>query len=199
MIGLYMTVIDENPTFLIIDFEATCSNDKKDLPSYEMEIIEFAGILIDSTCNIIAEFTEFVKPVRHPTLTKFCTQLTTITQEDVNKAKLFPEVLESFKSAIFNENALFLSWGNYDKHQLLRDCEYHNVVYPFNENNHINIKKKVNDYLQLKKHRGISGVLKYLNLRFEGTQHRGIDDVRNIILILKNIHYPLKDLTIKNY
>ena len=193
-----MTVNNENRTFLIIDFEATCSNSKQEVPSSEMEIIEFAGILIDSSYHIIREFTEFVKPVRHPKLTKFCTELTSITQEDVNNAKLFPEVLESFNSKIFNNKALFLSWGNYDKHQLLRDCEYHNVPYPFSENNHFNIKQKVNEQLKFNKQRGISGVLKKLDLRFEGTQHRGIDDVRNIIIILKHIKFPLNELTIKN-
>lgn len=183
-------------TFLIIDFEATCSNDKKEISSKEMEIIEFAGILIDSDYNILKEFTQFIKPIRHPKLTKFWTNLTSITQQDVDSAKSFQEVLNSFKSDVLDENALFLSWGYYDKNQLVLDCEFHNVSYPFDLNNHINIKQKVNDHLKLSKHRGISGILKYLNLRFEGTHHRGIDDVRNIIRILKHISYPLEELTL---
>lgn len=181
-------------TFLIIDFEATCSNDKKEIPSNEMEIIEFAGMLINSEYKILKEFTQFIKPIRHPKLTKFCTDLTTITQNDVDKAKSFPEVLQLFNSEILQPRALFLSWGNYDKNQLIKDCELHNVSYPFDLQNHINIKQKVNDYLKLPKPKGIGGILKYLNLRFEGTPHRGIDDVRNIVRILNQLNYPLNEL-----
>ncbi len=182
-------------TFLIIDFEATCSNDKKEIPSNEMEIIEFAGILIDSNYKILDEFTQFIKPVKHPKLTKFCTELTTITQNDVDKAKSFSEVLNLFKTDFLRPNALFLSWGYYDKNQLLKDCEFHNVKYPFDLDNHVNIKLKVNQHLNLSKPKGIGGVLKYLNLRFEGTPHRGIDDVRNIVRILKHTKYPLNELS----
>lgn len=181
-------------TFLIIDFEATCSNDKKEVPKEEMEIIEFAGILIDSNYNLLWEFTEFIKPIRHPVLTKFCTELTTITQHDVDHARLFPDVLQSFITAIPDKKPLFLSWGNFDKYQLQQDCALHDVEYPFQQNNHFNIKLKVNEFLEFKKHKGISEVLLFLKLQFEGTPHRGIDDVKNIRRILQYIIYPLKDL-----
>ena len=186
----------DNKFFLIIDFEATCSNNTKEIPRNEMEIIEFAGILINSNFKILKEFTKFVKPVRHQSLTKFCTELTSISQNDVDKAEKFPEIVKTFNNEMLTQQVLFLSWGNYDKFQLKQDCQFHNIEYPFDENNHINIKQKVCDFLEFKKQRGISGVLKFLNLRFEGTQHRGIDDVKNIIRILEHINYPMNDLLI---
>ena len=187
----------DNKFFLIIDFEATCSNNTKEIPRNEMEIIEFAGILINTNFDILKEFTKFVKPVRHPLLTKFCIELTSITQNDVEIADEFTEIIKLFNNEMLTQQVLFLSWGNYDKDQLMQDCQFHNIKYPFDENNHINIKKMVCDYLEFKKQRGISGVLKFLNLRFEGIHHRGIDDVRNIIRILKHINYPMNSLLSK--
>lgn len=189
-----MSQTNKVSNYLVIDFEATCSNNKKELAANEMEIIEFAGILIDQDYNHLWEFTQFVKPIRHPTLTKFCTELTSINQNDVEKANLFPIVLEAFWTGIPDKKPIFLSWGNFDKNQLVRDCDYHNVQYPFDQTNHINIKEKVNAFLEFKKHKGVEGTLKFLKMRFEGTPHRGIDDVKNIIRILKQIEYPLQDL-----
>ena len=196
MMTKIMTQNDKKTNYLVIDFEATCSNNKKELPPNEMEIIEFAGILIDQSYNHLWEFTRFIKPIRHPVLTKFCTELTSINQNDVEKAKLFPDVLEIFLNGIPDKKPIFLSWGNYDKNQLLRDCEYHDIQYPFEQANHVNIKEKVNEFLKLKKHKGVGGTLRFLNMRFQGTPHRGIDDVINIIRILKQIEYPLQDLSV---
>jgi inhibitor of KinA sporulation pathway (predicted exonuclease) len=62
---------------LIIDFEATCSNDNT-IKREQMEIIEFAAILTDKiNLKIIKEFSEFIRPEINPQLTDFCTELTT--------------------------------------------------------------------------------------------------------------------------
>lgn len=51
---------------LIIDFVATCSNDRL-LPREEMEIIEIGAVMLAEP-NLIAvsEFQTFVRPIRHP-------------------------------------------------------------------------------------------------------------------------------------
>ena len=182
----------DNQYFIVIDFEATCTN-KKEFPASEMEIIEFAGMLINTKFEIIKEFSEFVKPIRHQQLTEFCTELTTITQQDVDQAKEFSEVLKEFNIAIEGFNPIFLSWGNFDKNILIENCEFHKTEYPFDMKNHINIKQKIAQHLELKKAKGVSGMLKYFKMDFIGTPHRGIDDVRNIVRILKACSYPLKN------
>ncbi|MEO0687592.1 MAG: 3'-5' exonuclease, partial [Cyanobacteria bacterium J06649_11] len=86
--------------FLIVDLEATCSDDGTS-PSQEMEIIEIGAVMLNrSTWEIDSEYQQFVKPVRNPILTKFCTELTTITQNDVNNTLTFPEVMSKFKKWI---------------------------------------------------------------------------------------------------
>ncbi|MEL7244456.1 MAG: 3'-5' exonuclease [Cyanobacteria bacterium J06573_2] len=169
--------------FLIVDLEATCSNDGS-VPREEMEIIEIGAIMLNrSTWEIDSEYQRFIKPVIHPKLTKFCTELTTINQQDVETAATFPEVMIQFKKWIdtYPKN-IFCSWGNYDKNQFLQDCAFHNLAYPFGSE-HRNIKKEFSSYLGTKKKFGITQALDNLGLKFEGVHHRGIDDARNIATI----------------
>ena len=83
-------------------------------------------------------------------------------------------------------SAVFVSWGDYDKKQLVQDCNYHKIPYPFSDE-HINVKKLVASHLNFEKPRSIRMTLEYLNLEFLGTPHRGIDDVKNIIQIIRKI------------
>lgn len=68
----------------ILDFEATCS-ERKPQPRPQ-EIIEFPTLLLNvSTGEIEAEFHYYIRPDVHPTLSQFCTELTGITQDTVDR------------------------------------------------------------------------------------------------------------------
>src|SRR5436309_3093556 len=72
-----------NDYYLIVDVEATCSNDGA-VPRHEMEIIEIGAVMQNSrTFEIGSDFQTFVRPVRNTRLTAFCTELTGITQREV--------------------------------------------------------------------------------------------------------------------
>ena len=73
----------------------------------------------------------------------------------------------------------FCSWGAYDKSQFEQDCEYHSIPYPF-IGTHRNLKVEFSLALGVKKQFGLGRAIKKLDLEFEGTPHRGIDDARNI-------------------
>ena len=176
-----------NKSLVIVDLEATCCN-KKSVPRHEMEIIEIGAVQADSvTGEIISEFEAFVQPVRHPVLTEFCTELTSITQQDVNRAKGYPEVIASFKEWLTEIEVYdFCSWGAYDKSQFEQDCQFHNIPYPF-IGKHRNLKIEFSEALGVKKKFGLAGAIKHLGLEFEGTHHRGIDDARNIARIYAKV------------
>ncbi len=173
--------------YLIVDLEATCC-DKKSIPRREMETIEIGAVMVESNeLQTIDDFSIFIKPNRHPTLTNFCTQLTSITQQDVDTASTFTEALKQFKSWLYKyDNFLFCSWGDYDKNQLSQDCQYHNIAYPVGSE-HINIKKLFSFSQNLKKIYGMVDALKKVGLRLEGTHHRGIDDAKNMAKLMPYI------------
>lgn len=172
--------------YLIVDLEATCC-DRGKIPRTRMEIIEIGAVLQNSrTLEIEQEFQTFVKPVRTPLLTEFCTQLTTIQQADVDAAPGFAEAIARFKEFFEAADVLFSSWGNYDKAQFEQDCRHHSVPYPFGRE-HMNLKAEFSRSLQLPGRYGLSSALNKLGLSFEGTAHRGIDDVRNIARIVRQV------------
>ncbi|MEA5620348.1 3'-5' exonuclease [Cronbergia sp. UHCC 0137] len=174
-----------NDYFLIVDLEATCCN-QKSIPRHEMEIIEIGAVMLNGkTWEIDSEFQQFIQPVRHPQLTAFCTELTSITQSQVEAADFFPEVIPRFKEWIdLFPHSIFCSWGNYDKTQFIQDCKFHNVSYPFGSE-HRNIKTEFSEYLGVSRKFGMAEALNHLGLELQGTHHRGIDDARNIAAIYR--------------
>ena len=177
-------VMDRPQHLLVVDFEATCSNDGS-LRREEMEIIEVGVVMVDGqTLEPLSEFQSFVRPVRHPRLTAFCTELTSITQADVEAAPLFPEVVEQW--AAWTEpyaGPVFSSWGKYDHDQLAQDCRFHGIAMPFTLEP-INLKAEFSKRLNQRRQMGMKEALARAGLQLDGTHHRGIDDARNIAKLL---------------
>ncbi|MCB9760543.1 MAG: exonuclease domain-containing protein [Alphaproteobacteria bacterium] len=170
--------------YLVIDLEATC-DDKGAVPRDEMEIIEIGAVLVDAgTLQPVDELGVFVRPAMHPTLTPFCTQLTSITQAQVDGAPPLPEALDLLQARLMaGRSTLFCSWGAFDRVQFERDCARHGVPYPFGAA-HLNLKKAFSHHLGTKRRFGMAGALAKVGLALEGTHHRGIDDARNIARLL---------------
>ncbi|CUG88635.1 exonuclease, putative [Bodo saltans] len=79
---------------LVTDFECTCDSGE---PNYPHEIIEFPVVVVDTRLNrTVGEFHTYIRPVRNPQLTTFCTELTGITQDMVQRAPTLPEALIMF-------------------------------------------------------------------------------------------------------
>lgn len=77
----------------IIDFEATCEEGNP--PEFIHEIIEFPVVLLNThTLEIEDTFQQYVKPEINTQLSDFCINLTGITQDQVDRAGTFPQVLK---------------------------------------------------------------------------------------------------------
>lgn len=173
--------------YMIMDLEATCCDDNS-FPRTEMEIIEIGAVMVDADdLRLLDEFQIFIRPVRHPQLTEFCKKLTTITQQDVEEARVFSEAVKSFSSWLNNySNVLFCSWGDYDRKQFAQDCQFHKIENPLSHE-HLNIKKEFSKAFQSDKRFGLAQALNHVGLTLEGTHHRGIDDARNMFRLLPYI------------
>lgn len=114
----------------MFDAEATCYRDSGF--NYENEIIEFPVILLSGdTMEIVDEFHRYVRPLIHPELNEFCTSLTGITQDIVDKAEPFAVVWKEFKEWLQQYDqppfaqSLFVTDGPWD----LRDFIEKEFVY----------------------------------------------------------------------
>lgn len=164
---------------LIVDLEATCCDDES-FPRNEMETIEIGAVMVNSQLSIIGEFSIFIKPIRNAKLTDFCKQLTTITQEDVDSAPFYEDAIKEFQIWLSDYDTYeFCSWGDFDRNLLERDDAYHNLK-PSITAKHVNIKKLFAKQQGIKRPCGVGKALGRVGLTFDGTQHRGIDDARNM-------------------
>jgi len=102
-------------TKVICDWECTCWDNSDKDTERTREIIEIASVKCDDSWKIIDEFSEFVCPIICTEISPFCTKLTTITQSEVNKAGIFPEVLNRFKKWLDqSQDNIFHSWGYFE-------------------------------------------------------------------------------------
>jgi len=188
--------------FCVIDFEATCWENNKE---HTMEIIELPGVMIDAkTLQLNGEFHMYVKPAINPTLSEYCTNLTGITQQQVDDADDFIDVLQEFVEWITfadfagmeSSTMLFITCGDWDlKTMLPNQCALSNIPLPEMFHSWCNIKRMYNNAYSEKvrgihamkeitageyRVRGMKSLLNRLNLPLIGRQHSGIDDARNI-------------------
>lgn len=170
--------------YLIIDLEATCWENtyKKE----ESEIIEIGAVFLDKHYRILGEFQTLIKPIRNPVLSEFCQQLTSISQQDVDSAEPFPTAFKEFIHRVEKmtnssiKEVTFCSWGYYDKKQLMKDCEFHNIEYPFS--NHRSLKHEFAKETNIKPV-GMKRALQICGIKLEGVHHRALDDAKNIAKI----------------
>ena len=174
--------------YLVIDLEATTDDgtaEERAVPRDEMETIEIGAVLVRAnTLEVEAEFETFVKPVRHPVLTPFCTELTGITQEMLADAPAFPEAMEALRKAMLvgRWGVVWGSWGLFDDTQLRRDCAFHGVDYTMPE--HMNLKNVFSAAQGRRKRYGMAKALRLCGLTLEGAHHRAFADAKNIARML---------------
>lgn len=190
-----MSALDPIHT-IVVDLEATCWSAEEDpklhaLQSEASEIIEIGAVALDADLRPLREFQQFVRPVRHPRLSDFCTHLTSITQADVDGAGLFADVYAAFVSWMGGHTAdlRFVSWSRYDHRQLVRECRLNDLERP--AWHPIDAKQEFTEWARahtgLRLRYGLARALEYLNIPFSGTAHRGIDDARNLVLVFQHL------------
>lgn len=174
--------------FYVLDFEATCQRDSTMEPQ---EIIEFPCLRVKgSDFSIESQFHRYVRPIHHPNLTHFCTELTGITQDMVESEKDFKDVLNDFNYWMAEQRPgqfTFVTCGDWDlKTMLPNQCRTSDLPVPDSMTQWINIKKS---YHAAKGNfpRSLQSMLQGVGLTFEGRQHSGIDDSFNILRIMREL------------
>lgn len=191
--------------YVVLDFEATCEADRR---ISDAEVIEFPMVLIDArTATPVAEFQRYVRPVKNPVLSRFCTELTGITQDMVSRCDPFPvvycEALQFLAEAGLGDAPPMRSYcvvtcGDWDLKTMLpaqmRVSGQQGT--PLSFQRWCNLKKRMSQ-LGFGNGSGCGGgaapplgpsgmpdMLQMLGLPLQGRQHSGIDDCRNLAAAL---------------
>jgi len=170
---------------LVVDIEATCWEYVPPLGETS-EIIE-----VGVTCLGIRDLevgqkrSILVKPTRSK-VSAFCTQLTTLRQEDLLDAGSLGDACDILRRECGSEGSAWASYGDYDRNMFEKSCSELSIPYPFGPH-HLNIKTLFAFAAGLDLGVGTTEALEMLSLRFEGTLHRGSDDSWNVAQILSKI------------
>jgi len=186
--------------FLVVDFEATCES--KNLSDYPHEIIEFPGVLVDGrTGEQVSSWRRYVRPVINCQLSEFCTSLTGISQETVDSAEPFPQVLAGFSSWLSDQGLCtstgktmaLVTDGPFDVGRFLRlNCSQSGVPVPRWAHRWVNIRKSFANFYRshsggYEKLPGLQNMLEKLGMEFEGSPHSGLDDAKNIARVVSRL------------
>lgn len=171
--------------WLVIDLEAT--TDEGGWPVTEMEIIEIGASLVTREGREVEHFQRFVRPRRRPQLTPFCRELTHISQADVDTADDFATVSACFERWLGHHQGqlhAWVSWGDYDRQQLVQEWQRHKVDSLLRSVAHINLKQRFAKARHLQRPAGLNGALQLAGMQFCGQQHRALEDARNTARLL---------------
>jgi len=182
---------------ILIDLEATCWDKNEKYKETYSEIIELSAIVTDDNFEILDIFSEFIKPVIGPNLSEFCINLTDINQHDVDNAKSFNEVIRCFDIWTLKFKASyskFIAWGNYDeillrKNLLMnKDIEGKACKYVFNKR-FCNLQTKFEKIMCMSKGNcKLSKALSIIGEPFQGREHSGIIDVKNMLKVYRFVY-----------
>jgi len=169
--------VETEECIIVVDLESTCDAGGR-MAAHEMELIEIGAVKVRlEDGEILSTFRSFVRPLNHPKLSEFCTQLTGIRQREIDSADLFPQVLKEFQSWLNHPFWTWASWGDFDRRLLHRELERVGEDPLFAE--HLNLKAIAKDAWGLKK-TGMKEVLRQQGLAPIGTHHRALDDATSV-------------------
>ncbi|XP_049325297.1 ERI1 exoribonuclease 2 [Astyanax mexicanus] len=182
---------------IVIDFESTCWREKN---NYGQEIIEFPAVLLNtSNGEIESEFHSYVQPQEHPVLSEFCTELTGITQKQVevglplriclSRFTRWLQTLQQEKGVVYvtdskntpssGQLCTFITWSDWDLGVcLLYECKRKQIVKPEALSSWIDLRATYRTFYS-RKPKGLNGALQDLGIQFSGREHSGLDDARN--------------------
>ncbi|MBN1681651.1 MAG: exonuclease domain-containing protein [Anaerolineae bacterium] len=170
---------------LVIDVEATCWENGPP-PDQDNEIIEIGICMLDvATGARLSKQSLLVQPT-HSNVSEFCTELTTLTPEQVADGIAFEHACALLRRQYQSSDRVWASYGDYDRRQFERQCQQQHVPYPFGTS-HINVKNLFALIYGLHREVGMMRALSLLNVEPYGVHHRGVDDAWNTAQILSHL------------
>ncbi|MEV6325346.1 3'-5' exonuclease [Nocardia sp. NPDC051787] len=178
--------MNDNPRLLnVVDVEATCWDGPAPVGSVS-EIIEIGLTVVDlDSCARIAKHRILVRPDRS-TVSEFCTELTGLTQAEVDTGIEFADACRLLASEHQAGLRPWASWGDYDRKQFEWQCAAADVEYPFGKR-HTNAKQVFSESYGSNRRQGMASALRIAELPLEGRHHRGADDAWNIAALVLDL------------
>ncbi|MBO3732135.1 3'-5' exonuclease [Glycomyces niveus] len=169
----------------VVDVEATCWEGRPP-PGAVSEIIEIGLTVVDiARRERLSKHRILVRPKRS-TVSVFCTDLTGLTQREVDTGVEFAEACRLLGAEHRADSRPWASWGEYDRRQFERQCRATGTRYPFSSR-HTNVKLRFTEARGLRRRPGMAEALDIAGMPLEGRHHSGADDAWNIAALVLDL------------
>lgn len=191
--------------YCFIDFEFTCDGkieknrfiDDGRMKKSHREIISVGLVVCDKKFNIKKRYYSVIKPVENPILTEYCTKLTNITQNEINRGYDCNEVFGNIKKIIYKYSIeQIFSYGNMDKQCILYTIKWRKK-HNYKCNNLYMVCNLIYDIRplilncvkgNLRRSPGLKEIATKLNIEINDNIHNSMDDALLLLKIYKKIY-----------
>ncbi|EFC50864.1 exonuclease family protein [Naegleria gruberi] len=183
---------------VIIDFEATCDNGVNPVITRDnQEMIEFPFVVFDlASMEVIHKERYYVKPTWSDKLTPFCTQLTGITDEILEKEGIsLSNAIQNFHNYVkktFTDGKTFciLTDSEWDiKGLLIKEATTKGISFDSYFRTFYDLRKEYSKCYPYAFVRGLKSMVDQSGLSFVGQHHSGLCDCLTISEIVKRMIY----------
>lgn len=165
---------------LFVDLELTCEDNQGRFVCNGnerfREVIEIGVVKVDNVKGLIVDKETYLITNEREPITEFCTSLTGISQElidkeGVNLGKASKQIVQRFGSL----NKTWFAWGCGDYNAMVKNCERKNYRNPFSCNyvNYSELYALMNGWTRS---RSLKKVALANEISFNGQQHRALVD-----------------------
>ncbi|WML34117.1 3'-5' exonuclease [Clostridium sp. OS1-26] len=154
------------------------------------EIIQIGAVKLDRELKTIATLDILVKPEIYPILNPFVQEMTSITIDQLSKAKPFTEVYKEFLEFVRGQDNALCTWGIVDIKELFRNLEYYDLNTFLIPRNYINLQLYASRYLGCPKgiSIGLKKAVELLEISFDDGFHNAYYDAYYTSEIYKKIY-----------
>jgi inhibitor of KinA sporulation pathway (predicted exonuclease) len=172
---------------IVIDIEATCWETKEETLLNQREIIEIGVCkLILSTGQIENQQSFYIQP-EVSEVSDYCTQLTGITKEKLDKEGItLQKALKKINAKYSAKYRTYAGYGEFDREIIEAECKAKAIENPF-RNEYLNIKTLFSLTHLQEQSKGLVKELELVGIPFEGNNHSGADDAYNAAKLLYTI------------
>lgn len=165
------------------------------------EVIQIGAVKLDKNLKVIESFDAFIKPVIFRVLNPAISELTGITEEDLESGISFVDAMELL-GAFVDEDSILCSWAKDDITEIIRNCNYHRFYDVEWISEYIDLQEYCTKTLSLKESMGLMKALKRFNIKYEENKlHNALNDAVYTAEVFKRIYnfraiqrYIIKDI-----
>lgn len=178
---------------IIIDLECTCWDDTDINPQYQ-EIIQIGICELDLLTLTISKLKSFIVKPKFSKVSKYCEELTGLTQHDVDNGLTLEEAYKLIKAEYKPRDALWGAWSHWDLEMFGIENKRHDLQPIFWEGRFVNLKTmwhmlapKVYN-IDVKDMNGLDDATQIAGLEFAGKRrHTGDGDAFHTAILMQNL------------